>query len=62
MWGGDIIKRRGDGKGKWDPSKDTPRGRIRIEIMRNQKGKRVGVKLMRVERTKKTYKAGERGL
>lgn len=33
MRGGDLISRRGDGKGKWDPVKDTHRGRITVESL-----------------------------
>lgn len=45
----------------WDPSKESHRGIIRIEILRDDRGNRAGVKLVLVQKPSKTDPAGERG-
>lgn len=58
---GDLVKRRAERMTVWDTSKETHRGRIRIEILREGRGNREGVKLELTQSPSKADPTGERG-
>lgn len=44
----------------WNPNRDTHRGRLRIDIVRDTKGAQVGVKLVLSQKQSKKDHSGER--
>lgn len=57
----DLINRRREVKRVWNPNIDKHRGRLRMEILRDENVNKEGVNLVLKVKPKKTDPAGERG-
>lgn len=56
----DLVKRRNERKGNWDPARDKHRGWLKIEVLRDEYGTRKVVKLVLAQKPSNTDQEGGR--